>query len=550
MFSLFMHELLNRQTGAALFCVFVCSTLAWLLLGTPLSGVEEADLFLVHARNFVNGNGFVFHIGSQPFEGVFSLLWLWVCSFVYMLTYTAEAPLFLLNLLFGIITVYVCLQRCTQKPAFLLLLCSAPAWFAWCQLALEDSGLWCLLLTLSVLAVSERRTSQAVWMLPLLVLNRPEAILWSCWLLVVLFLGLGLDRGWRVAMRAVFRPLLVFGIVWAAMVRFWIRHSDVLVLRGSGSSASHGLEVDLGAGIFYMLGYLFSNPAVLLVVLVFGWACAREIARKRGLSRPLTVGLCLLPALGFPLLAADDHFRAFRFYQPLWPLLCLVSAWAMPLLYGRLSRFWRRLSPIALFAAAWMIFALSGSLREDFSRAHKGREQGAVLERMFAKHEQPPGVAVMTAGPVRYTYSGEVYDLAGLAVAERGFVSGGEGTATKRIPFDPEIFQGWQPDILIENYSGSVEKAVIDGLLSERKFREHYVKGELWYNSQIFFAYFSRDFINGLEDGHYVFNQDLQYALEMEERADSFIELPAGVSGGTGDHWNAAQSILSYPVRW
>ncbi len=60
-----MHEMVNRQNGAALLSVLVCSTLAWLLLGAPTSGINDADIFLVYAWNFLDGHGFVYNIGSE-----------------------------------------------------------------------------------------------------------------------------------------------------------------------------------------------------------------------------------------------------------------------------------------------------------------------------------------------------------------------------------------------------------------------------------------------------------------------------------------------------
>lgn len=476
----------------------------------------------------MGGHGFVYTNGGAPFEEVSSLLWMLICSFFYMLGRAVELPLFLLNLLFGIITVYACLKRCNQKPTFLLLICSAPAWFAWCQIALEESGLWCLLLTLSILAVSERRISQSVWLLPLLALARPESMLWGWWLILVLFLGLGLERGWRAGLRAVYQPVFAFGIVWAILVLFRIHYFGTLFSSNLSTKASQGMEVNIGAGICYLLGYLFSNPVVVLVVLVFSWACVREIVRKQGLSRPLAVGLCLLPCLGIPLMVGDENFRAFRFYQPIWPLLCLVSAWAMPLIYGRLSRLFRRLTPVALLLAAWIIFAFSPNLKQEFKMAHEGREQGSVLARMFGGHASPPSVAVMAGGGFKYAYSGEVYDLTGLAVAERDQMPGGERGAKSQIPFDREVFHEWYPDVLIQNDSEGFEQSVFQGLLSGWQFRKRYIKGELWYNDEVFFAYFSQRFINGLEEGYYAFNQDLQYALSMEDWQDLSAPWPDG----------------------
>lgn len=523
-FPAFMHELVNRQAAAAMLSVLVCSTLAWLLLGIPSSGINDADVFLVYARNFAEGHGFAYNVGSEQLEGFPSLLWMLTCSFFHVMGHAVEVPLFLLNLLFGIITVYACLKRCNQKLAFLVLLCSAPAWFAWCQVALEESGLWCMLLTLSILAVSERRVSQSVWLLPLLALARPESMLWGCWLVLILFLGLGLDRGWRAGLRAGFRPAFAFGVVWAALMLFRGHYFGSLLPGSACVEASHGLQVNMGAGVVYLLGYLFSNPAVLLVVLVFGWVCVREIVRKRGLSKALAVGLCLLPGLGFPLMAGDETSRAFRFYQPLWPLLCLVSAWAMPLLYERRSRLFRWLAPVALLVAGWAAFALTANLKHEFRMARKGREQGAVLARMFEGHASLPSVAMTSSAGCKYLYSGNVYDLKELAFAAKGHMLGGETDVKGQATFSREVFHEWHPDVLIQSESDASDLWMIQGLQSEPWFRERYVKGELWYNDEILFAYFSRRFVDGLEEGHYAFNQDLQYVFSMEDGQD--LSLP------------------------
>jgi hypothetical protein len=505
-----MHELVNRQFGAAILSVFVCSTLAWILLGTPSSGINDADIFLVYARNFLAGHGFVYNVGSEQVEGFPSLLWMLLCSFVYILSRSAELPLFLLNLLFGIITVYICLKRCNQKPAFLLLLCAAPAWFAWCQIALVESGLWCLLLTATVLAVSERNTSQCTWLLPLLALTRPESMLWGCWLILVLFLGLGLDRRWRAGLRAAFRPVFSFGITWAVLTSLRGYYFGNLLPGISSATQEHGLHLNIGAGILSLLGYLFSNPAVLLVVLVFGWVCVREIRRKRELSRVLAVCMCLLPGLVIPLMAGADPFSAFRFYQPIWPLLCLVAAWAMPLLYDRQHRLVRRMAPVALLLTGWMFFGLTSNLKHEFRMALNGREQGSVLARMFDEHESLPSVGTMTAGGCKYSYPGEVHDLKILATAKRDQIR-------NQPLFNREVLDEWFPDILIRSESDAFDRHIFQVLRSEPQFRKHYIKGELWYNDEIFSAHFSRSFLNGLEDGHYAFSEDLQYALSMAD---------------------------------
>lgn len=520
-----MHMRINRLVAAAFLCVLAGGTLAWLLLGIPSSGINDADIYLVYAQNYLGGHGFVYNIGDGQLEGFPSLLWMLVCTVVYIFFRTPELPLLMLNLTLGITTVYICLKRSNQKTAFMVLLCSAPAWFAWSQIALVEWGLWCLLLTASILAVSERDSTKCTWLLPLLLLTRPEAMLWGCWLLLVLFLGLVLDRGSRRALRAGFRPLFTFGTTWAVLILFRGLYFGSILPSRSSTLPAHEMQINIGSGPLYLLGYLFSNPAVLLTVLVFCWVFVREINRNRRFSRALAVCICLLPGLIIPLITGDESFRAFRLYQPIWPLLCLVAAWALPLLYERMHRPLRHLAPAALMLTGWLIFALSSDLKAEFSTAGQGREHGVVLARMFEHHEVLPSIGTLTPGACKYSYSGNVYELKELI-----------RTTTEPMPpdplgtddtsrFDRTFFYEHNPDILIQSASSATDPQMFMVLQSERWFQQRYLKGELWYNDEILSGYFSRRLLDGLAMGHYAFCQDLRYALNMEEPQEISVAL-------------------------
>jgi hypothetical protein len=500
-----MENLFNKKIGASLLVVMVGSALTWLMLGAPVSGVDEADIFLVYARNFVEGHGFAYNIGGERVEGFTSMLWMLICSFFFVMTQTVEVPLFLLNLAFGLITVYACLRRCERKVTFLILLCSAPAWFAWCQVALMESGLWCMLLTLAILAVSERRVNACVLLLPLLVLTRPESMLWGAWLIMVLFLGFGMEVGWRAGVRMLFRPLFMFGILSAALILFRGHYFGYPFPNPFYAKISQNPLSNLASGTGYLFGYLFSNPAVLIVVLVFGWVVIREIMKKRWLSRPLAVGLCLLPGLGIPIIVGGDHFGAYRFYQPIWPLLCLLASWALPLLYERLNKGYRRAAPLILLLCGWLTFLFATDLKNEFRIAREGREHGTRLERMFSDLEALPSLAVITAGGHKYAYSGMVYDLRGLNSTEMAHAPRSDGGIGNHAAFIRNVFFGWHPDILIPGDSSLFDQRGLKELQSDPLFRERYAQGELWYNDEDFSAYFSMRFLSTLPEGHYTF---------------------------------------------
>ena len=64
--------------------------LAFLQLGKPLIGIDDANIFFVYARNFANGNGFVYHPGGERVEGFSSVLWVMICSLGYITTKNPE----------------------------------------------------------------------------------------------------------------------------------------------------------------------------------------------------------------------------------------------------------------------------------------------------------------------------------------------------------------------------------------------------------------------------------------------------------------------------
>jgi hypothetical protein len=46
--------------------IFVCfaTYVTWRLLNRPTTGIDDADIFLVYARNFVHGHGLVYNVGG------------------------------------------------------------------------------------------------------------------------------------------------------------------------------------------------------------------------------------------------------------------------------------------------------------------------------------------------------------------------------------------------------------------------------------------------------------------------------------------------------
>jgi arabinofuranosyltransferase len=263
----------------ALIVVIVGSAFAWVLLGRPATGIDDADIFFVYARHLAEGHGFVYNLGGERVEGFTSMLWTLICSGFFHLTHAIELPLRLFSLALGAATVWACLRRGRHQALFLVLLIAEPAWFAWCQVTLMETGLWCLVLTLLVLAVVERRSIMVSFLMPLLVLTRPESMLWGAWLILMLGWATVLRDGWRKAAKAIAVPCAVFACSLLALVAFRVKYFGYPFPNTYYAEVSPNLMYDLRNGAYYLFRYLFSNPAVLLVATTWLWLLVRGLRR-------------------------------------------------------------------------------------------------------------------------------------------------------------------------------------------------------------------------------------------------------------------------------
>ncbi|VGO21558.1 hypothetical protein SCARR_03632 [Pontiella sulfatireligans] len=466
-----------------LLTVLLGGALVWWLLGRPATGIDDADIFLVYARNFAEGHGFVYNVGGERVEGFTSMLWTLICSVFWHTCASVPVPLLLLNVLFCGAAAAACLRRTERPVLYLALLGASPAWFAWCQTTLMESGLWCLLVTLLVLAVAERRTVAVCLLLPLLVLTRPESIAWGAWACLIL----AFSKGWKSALW----PAAVFGASLLALVGFRLSYFGYPVPNTYYAKVSPDLFSNIWSGLGYLFGYAFSNPAALLALL---FLCV--VLARRGPG--FWVALALLPGLGIPVLVGGDHFGAYRFFQPLWPLLCLLVArewlqWS--------SNFCPRVMktvPVVLLAVGWLLFPATANLEHEFRIAREGRANGEALTAMFSDLADWPTVAVITAGGSKLAYAGTVQDLMGLNSTEMAHAPGPHTGFKNHTGFSKVVFYRWMPDVLLCGDSAEFDALVLQGLHSEPRFMERYEKRALRRNGRELDAYYRRGFLAGL----------------------------------------------------
>ncbi|QBG47579.1 hypothetical protein EGM51_09295 [Verrucomicrobia bacterium S94] len=485
----------KRITIYSLLTVALGALGAWIMLGMPHTGIDDADIFLVYANHFADGHGFVYNIGGERVEGFTSLLWTLICSGFVALFQTVEIPLFFLNLVLGAVTLTACVKRAKEVPGFLIMFAGAPAWFAWCQVTLMETGLWCMLLTLLGLAVAERRSGAAALLMPLLVITRPESMLWGAWVILLVFVFA--DKGAR--FKAALPVFVTYAISLSALLAFRLWYFGWPVPNTYYAKVTPGFFSNILDGLGYPVGYLFSGAMVFAVVLLF-----LTLVIKREKADPVAARIVwfLLPGIGIPVLVGGDHFGSFRFYQPLWPLLCLMAV----LEWNRLAegRFPGKLRPYVLpllFLISWAFFPVSGKIRHEFRIAEEGRRNGETLTRMFQDLEGWPTVAVITAGGNKLGYAGSVLDLMGLNSTEMAHAPGDAAHVKNHSGFNRELFYRWKPDILLCGDSETFDLLVLNGLQQEPRFRVEYSRYTLHRNGVSLRAWYRNEFLMAIPSG-------------------------------------------------
>ena len=480
--------MINRNSIFSLLSVVLGSALVWLLLGCPVTGIDDADIFLVYARHFAEGHGFVYNIGCEYVEGFTSMLWTLVGSGFFRIFQTLEIPLLVLNLFFGVAATGACLRRTERPGIFLLMLAAAPAWFAWCQISLMETGLWCLIVTLLGLAVIERRETALMLLLPFLLITRPESMLLGAWAIVLVVLRE--EKGSR--FKSAVGPVLVFGLSLLLLIGFRLWYFGYPVPNTYYAKVSPSVFANIRNGLGYLLGFTSSGAAIFLVIAL--WA-SQLVRGGKERSAAFWLALFLLPGIGIPVLVGGDHFGGFRFYQPLWPLLCLLAADAWPKLADKVRPSIAKTVLAALVIAGWGQFTLSANLKHEFRIAREGRANGAVLVQMFQDVECWPTVATITAGGNKLSYPGHVHDLMGLNSIEMAHAPGYWDGYKNHTGFNRDIFYRWMPNILLCGDSEEFDSMVLGGLHDDPRFNLFYTKCTLHRNGVKLNAWYSNEFL-------------------------------------------------------
>lgn len=508
---------------AGILAVVTTATWAvWALLGFPVTGIDDANIFLAYAQNVSAGKGFVFNSGGEHVEGFTSLLWMAICVVAVTITDSPEWILASVNVLLVSLTIYRCLKSSILSNSrdrlimsvpwgalFAVLLLSEFEFVSWVTVTLMETALWSYLLTVGVLAVADdepRRLRELLIASPFIVVTRPESLLWIPVLISILYIGSAASDGHKSALRRVIAPLCVFIVAGGALTAFRLVYFGYPFPNTYYAKVSPVLSYRLSQGLAYLGAYLTSGPIMMACGVATLLSLAHLIRVRGADTRTLTLSVAAGAGLFVPVLTGGDHFDGFRFYQCIYPVLLLqllnVIRTVLPshIDLERVLPSMRRFAvpgaaalggiAVAIWFVDWSTTGSSTRLRMEFEIAAAGRERGDQANEVFGTLERMPSIATITVGGLKYGYEGDVVDLMGLNDTRIAHNGGDRIGFRSHAAFDGAAFYELSPDVLIPlvHEAGSLSRLsrgdpfvdiVLKRLLDEPRFRIEYALAEI-----------------------------------------------------------------------
>ena len=552
---------------ASILFVFSVYMVIWTCYGNPMTGIDDANIYQVYMRNLADGHGFVYQVGGERVEGFTSLLWVLIGALVYKIFPKPEPVLMLLSLSM----IYMLVFRLNRELNwltggkqglgwrhlfFMLLLLVVPGFFDWTLFTIMETALWASLLThLAVLVAREppnpirmHELTLDQWkiggLLVLLVLTRPESMLWGILLLTIRFVYLRSFSTTRpLALKYCLPPIGMFLAALAALTAWRLYYFGYPFPNTYYAKVSAHPWDNLKAGARYLIEYaLHDNPLIICMLLLMVRAVYQFLKSRKydTYQTPIAIlsGISLLNFV-FPLLTGGDHFYLGRVLQPLMPLtLMLFTVLLFQTVQVKPDGSPNRMLQGALIASVlWIAMLLpdqfrfyryftgGAPLQYEFYLARHGRKTGYQMSRFFEGENPLPVWGVVCAGGIAYRYEGKTLDLLGLnnvAMAHASPVKAAD-RPKNHASFDKEVFYAQQPDIMfptmfLENntalptpfeqsdtFQNDFFARALGHIHEDARFKSLYVpvvvtserKGDRLY------AYFRREFVSRLDTNAY-----------------------------------------------
>jgi hypothetical protein len=248
------------------------------------------------------------------------------------------------------------------------------------------------------------------------------------------------------------------------------------------AKVSPSVVFDLTQGGKYFISYLISGPVAFACVLSVGLSFVHILSAGPDI---VTLTLTLFSATGLliPVVTGGDHFVGFRFYQNIYPLLLLTLLnWCRivapryvalnPLTGSQVVRAGLVMLSLAFGLYTvwdWRAFDEGTRLKHEFIIARDGRTRGAFAEELFLGAVDRPSLGEITAGGVKYAYSGTVIDLMGLNSTRMAHNGGLRIGRKNHAAFEKSTFYELAPAVLMPSVvvNGSPSRALSESFVVE-----------------------------------------------------------------------------------
>ncbi len=447
-----------------------------------LLGIDDADIFFSYAENFASGHGITYGNNGVPVEGMTSFLWFLVCSLSFVLRLN-ETGVFVCSVILLFLTQLAWLRiigtignrrsTCLHIVIYGLLILGSPGYVPWMTVTLMDTVLWGSIvawLSISLLygiASKNRSPRKSIFhCVPFLLAPwaRPESMLIVPGLLAIIVFVRILQKD-KIGGVWLWAGSFVFSLV--AVTVFRMCYFGFPFPNTFYAKVSPSFLVNLKGGAGYAFQFIRSG-AIIAVFVLFGFAELFQAIRSlplrwRGFSKMANPVFCLwiwcILLLLPPILTGGDHFGSFRFFQPVYPLMVILTILSIDKWFPheRVSR------SRTLVFVAWLVLLFSAfwgwkegwtqwkpsPIIRHFVHAQIGRDQGYCLSEIFHEETNKPVVGVIAAGGVARTYSGKIVDVLGLNDPMIAHYPGRREGIKNHAAFEPDAFAKTDIDILL-----------------------------------------------------------------------------------------------------
>ena len=511
---------LSLMFGVFLLALCIAVAVVWRQNGYPTKGIDDANIFFSYAENLAHGHGFVYAHNPEPVEGFTSLFWTLLCGGCFAI-HVNEAGVFVLTMFLLVGTQWICwclLAHILKEKGiksrmpfafYAVGILSSTCYITWTSITLMDVALWGFFLAwfawlfhetcLLEVKIPSRLFLCGFFPFALAPAIRPEFMAVIPALLGLLFLrNLFMKR----PLRYIFFWGSVFFISLGILTAFRCQHFGYPLPNTFYAKVSPSLAYNLNMGFQYALPFFMSGvfPALFGAAWV-GWFTSVIC----GVGRP-SMGALRVPGLGasgmlllwiavlcfLPILAGGDHFEYFRFYQPVYPLVCLGLIAALPascwnIVSGIRGRTFLLFALLALLPLGWNFSDSyiqshwqSLPITREFSQAEAGIQRGKLFNSLFADAPRLPNVGVIVAGGIARTYEGPLTDLMGLNNTVIAHYPGKREGTKNHAAFELSVFPQLEVDAIDDGINGfSFVDKVLKNLFETPAFTAEWCFGRL-----------------------------------------------------------------------